>query len=702
MEEPVLNYDGWHAVRRIGAGSFSTVYEIERPILGKTERAALKVISIPRSEVEVEELRTNGYDDRSITAHFNESLKHIVQEYMFMTEMKGHPNIVYCDDIKYVQKDSGFGWNIYIRMELLRPLARVIETDYSENDVIRIGADITRALKACHEKNIIHRDIKPHNIFISRTGEYKLGDFGVAKVLENTSGGTIIGTVNFMAPEVYNNQPYDKTADLYSLGMVLYWLMNEKRFPFVPLPPNTPTYSDMDESLKRRFHGYPFPDPAHGSDEFKQIILKACAFNPKDRYQTADEMLRDLEGILGINTTDRHPVSHNEQKTQSLTGSADKTTRMDDKTAPFTKRKKPVLGIAIAVLALLALSGLLLHDLLAGNESQDNSAGDSSGKNTPGESASGSTADKGTVNIGLVLDFSGSMLFPARLDAVSSEPIQITEATLDELVSLNPDISPPYFFVANPETSATVYRIEYDDGWYYSDSSYWIYDDQPEQRPISEKPLRFSDKKDQFVVYTAGQKYIDGMKSDPYAAVTDSYNRLAYLKESVISFVRKLKDEMPENASVSLAWNSFCKTLISSSDFVSLSDSNKDENFSAFSDQLKIMRPTAGTNHAAGLEDAIGFSWNQNDASGRNYTIMITDGYLDGPEAAEAAQSLKDKGIEVIVIGMNIPDFRQFQEMFEPLASKSRGRALVFACESTNEMEAVLTQDLYEYITQPD
>ena len=299
MEDFNIKYDGWEIVSKIGAGSFSTVYEIQRNILGEIEKAALKVISIPKDDSEIQELYRSGYDDASITEHFRDSLKNIIQEYIFMYEMKGYSNIVYCDDIKYVQKDSGIGWNIFIRMELLDPMLDRFSGPYDEKEVIRLGIDLSKALIACHSKNVVHRDIKPQNVFYSpKNGDYKLGDFGVAKVMEQTSGGTIIGTVNFMAPEVYNNQPYGSVSDIYSAGMILYILMNEKRFPFLPLPPVVPKYSDMEEARKRRFRGDPLPDPVHGSEGLKKIVLKACEADKDVRYQTAEEMLADFVKLL--------------------------------------------------------------------------------------------------------------------------------------------------------------------------------------------------------------------------------------------------------------------------------------------------------------------------------------------------------------------------------------------------------------------
>ncbi len=295
MTDRMPAYPGWQTVRRIGTGSFGTVYEIERDLFGRKEKAALKVIFIPQNEGDIEDLYASGYDEQSITAHFNDCLADIVREYSLMAEIKGHTNVVYCDDIRYIQNDDGIGWTIYIKMELLTPLTKTLGNSFSEEQVIRIGRDMANALILCRSRNIVHRDIKPQNIFVSQDGAYKLGDFGIAKTVERTSGGTKIGTYSYRAPEVYNNQPYGHSADIYSLGLVLYWLLNDRRLPFYPAPPAVPKTSEMEHARIRRFSGEPIPAPRNGSDALKKIVLKACAFDPRDRYQSAEEMLNALD-----------------------------------------------------------------------------------------------------------------------------------------------------------------------------------------------------------------------------------------------------------------------------------------------------------------------------------------------------------------------------------------------------------------------
>ena len=292
-------WPGWNTVRLIGRGNFGAVYEIQREIYGTVERAALKVISIPQNDSEIGSLRGYGYDDAAISTRYEGYLRDIIKEYTLMSSLKFHPNAVYCEDVKSVQHDDGIGWDIFIKMELLTPLDRsLMGTDeIPEKQVAELGKNICSILSYCESRKLVHRDIKPENIFVSDAGVYKLGDFGIAKTVENTTGGTKTGTYRYMAPEVYNNQPYGTKADIYSFGLTLYWLLNERRLPFTPLPPELPTASQDDAARSRRFNGEPIPEPAHGCDELKAIVLKACAFDPADRYQSAAEMLEALEGI---------------------------------------------------------------------------------------------------------------------------------------------------------------------------------------------------------------------------------------------------------------------------------------------------------------------------------------------------------------------------------------------------------------------
>ena len=240
---------------------------------------------------------SQGDDDARISTALNEHLSDIVNEYLLMRKMRECPNVVNCEDVSYEPRTDIKGWNIYVKMELLTPLLKALPAQVSEEVVVKIAKDLCNALVACKDHNIIHRDIKPQNIFVSADGVYKLGDFGIAKTIERTSNGTKIGTYKYMAPEVYYYKPYGESVDIYSLGLVLYWLLNNRRLPFLPPFPQKISISMEEDAKQRRMSGERIPEPVNGNKELKRIVMKACAYNPKNRYSTAFDMLADLNSI---------------------------------------------------------------------------------------------------------------------------------------------------------------------------------------------------------------------------------------------------------------------------------------------------------------------------------------------------------------------------------------------------------------------
>ncbi len=314
MDEKMISLPGWKIIRVIGKGSFGCVYEIEKEDeFGENIRSALKVISIPESSAEIEAYRDDGYDDASLTALYRSRVEDITSEFRLMNELKGCSNIVSYEDHMIVRHDDDIGYDILIRMELLTPLPKYFDQHFSGTEadsdiVMKLGADICGALERCGRHNIIHRDIKPQNIFVNREGDFKLGDFGIAKTSDHTTKATKTGTYSYMAPEVYWGRPYNASVDIYSLGMVLYWMLNERRGPFLPLPPETPKPAQVTEAMERRLHGEQLPAPKHGSEALKRIVLKACASDPKVRYRNPAEMRKDLEILMRITDNGAVPI----------------------------------------------------------------------------------------------------------------------------------------------------------------------------------------------------------------------------------------------------------------------------------------------------------------------------------------------------------------------------------------------------------
>ena len=296
--------DGWKIIRLLGEGSYGKVFEIERSEFGQTYRAALKVITVPQSSAEVRSVISEGMSVSQAEAYFHGIVEELMHEFSIMFKLKGTANIVSCEDLRVLEHPDGIGWDILIRMELLHPLLPyVYQNPMARRDIIRLGIDICKALELCQRYNIIHRDIKPENIFISDNGDYKLGDFGIARTIERTTSGlSKKGTYSYMAPEVYAGREYGFSVDTYSLGLVLYRMLNKNRGPFLPQPPEAITFSSREQALARRMSGEPLPRPFYGEGRLGEIVLKACAFDPKDRYSSPQQLRQELEAILYTQT----------------------------------------------------------------------------------------------------------------------------------------------------------------------------------------------------------------------------------------------------------------------------------------------------------------------------------------------------------------------------------------------------------------
>ena len=346
--EPI--FGDWRIVREIGSGSFGKVFEIEREDFGYTYKAALKAVTIPQSQSEVESIMDDGMDEQSATKYFRGFVEELVEEFRLMSKLKGESNIVSYEDHRVIEHTDGIGWDILIRMELLTPLMKYTkEHSLTQQDVIKLGVDICKALELCRKHKIIHRDIKPENIFVSENGKFKLGDFGIARTVEKTQSGlSKKGTYYYMAPEVYKGEKYGASVDIYSLGIVLYRYLNNNRVPFLPPYPAVMTHTDRANAIERRVSGEAIPAPANADKKLADIVLKACAYDPKDRYASATEMREALEAL----TVDFVPAaavvpelaSEPEEGTMSETLDMpfDKTAYINDEPTQADTKKAPM------------------------------------------------------------------------------------------------------------------------------------------------------------------------------------------------------------------------------------------------------------------------------------------------------------------------------------------------------------------------
>ena len=258
--------DRYEILEQIGSGGMSVVYKAKCHKLNRL--VAIKV------------LKEEFCNDSNFVSKFKMEAQSAAG--------LSHPNIVSVYDV------IDEGKLHYIVMELIEgiTLKSYIQKKgrLEIKETIGIAIQVAQGIAAAHEQHIIHRDIKPDNLMVSKEGQFKLGDFGIAR--EPISGTmTVAGTPDYMAPEVKETTIYDKTADIYSLGLVLYYLSNDFRLPFADV-------ADPEERINRRMKkDAVLPEPENAFADMRKLILKACAYDPKDRYQSAGEMKKALENI---------------------------------------------------------------------------------------------------------------------------------------------------------------------------------------------------------------------------------------------------------------------------------------------------------------------------------------------------------------------------------------------------------------------
>lgn len=293
-------WGNWYIDMPIGKGSFGSVYKITREEMGHKYTSAVKIISIPSDEQYKEAEASFGQDEGTLNGYFEDIVKNIVNEVNLLYSLGGNSNIVAYHDHKVIKKEDRIGWDVLIRMEYVTSLRNYLSNrQMTREETIRLGMDICSALELCSKKGIIHRDIKDENIFVNEDGVFKIGDFGIARELSKSGrAASMRGTPLYMAPEVFRGDKYDAAVDIYSLGIVLYKLLNNGRMPFMPQYPQAIRFKDSEEALEKRMTGEIIPLPVKSGGVLGKIVLKACAYKAEDRYGKASQMKCELETVL--------------------------------------------------------------------------------------------------------------------------------------------------------------------------------------------------------------------------------------------------------------------------------------------------------------------------------------------------------------------------------------------------------------------
>ncbi len=186
------------------------------------------------------------------------------------------------------------GWDVLLRMERLECLAELLREGerFSSAQVRSLARDIAAALSEVHRAGLIHRDVKPANLYRTAGGRWQLGDFSIARRSRAGLLETMAGTAAYLAPEVARGGAYDSRADLYSLGIVLYQLLDRGQ---LPLNDEKSTYPQREAAIRRRWDGVRLPPPPDGDRRLKRAVLKLCQSDPRRRFDSAEAFVKALD-----------------------------------------------------------------------------------------------------------------------------------------------------------------------------------------------------------------------------------------------------------------------------------------------------------------------------------------------------------------------------------------------------------------------
>ncbi|MCP3778205.1 Stk1 family PASTA domain-containing Ser/Thr kinase [Paenibacillus sp. MZ03-122A] len=345
----------YEIIERIGGGGMALVYKAQDILLNRN--VAVKVLrqQFVHDEEFIRRFRREAQSAASLSHSNVVSIYDVGQE----------------DEIHYIVMECIEGKNLNEIIKERAPL--------QVDEAVRIASQICDALEHAHQNQIIHRDIKPHNILIGRNGRVKVTDFGIARAVTSTTitqTGSVVGSVHYFSPEHAKGVVTGEKSDLYSLGIVLYQMLTAQ-LPFLGESPISVALKHLQEEFEEPRKINPLIPQS-----VENVILKSMRKNPEERYQSADEMLKDLETCLlpGRRNESKLEFTHLDDEDQTrvipaikpqqlgMSSSGDdvpaqsrESEQLPSKQSSKKNRKKAILWVTLVLVLLLCMGGVVYY-----------------------------------------------------------------------------------------------------------------------------------------------------------------------------------------------------------------------------------------------------------------------------------------------------------------------------------------------------
>lgn len=314
-------------LKLLGMGGFSYVYEMYDSLVPGNHYAA-KVVGLGKKTID-EQLILETTQIQYYLGEQSENIMRVIALWTMKLHLDENGNVTGVTGVNQEGYEDAEG--VLLEIVLMEKLDNILAKDKygniellrdelkTEEGIIRFAENIGRALFTVHNNGFLHRDIKLENIFWDdNLGQYKLGDFGIARYVGEDGAETVVFTDGYGAPEIERQlEPsYNLTVDVYSFGITLYLLLNELKFP---------ASDGYRANIVQYSKDFVVPAPANASERMASIIRKMCSYRMEDRFQSVEEVLMEIGRIDG-SYTDQGFTEYKDLATETYHEDEDKQT----------------------------------------------------------------------------------------------------------------------------------------------------------------------------------------------------------------------------------------------------------------------------------------------------------------------------------------------------------------------------------------